>query len=78
VYGDLFERVCEIGKRKEISEKEIDYLFYLHCKNLQSFLLDSNGIEIFKKYRENLDLFEIKCAEYYSGPMDSDSRKGFA
>lgn len=35
-----------------------------HYKNLQTFLLETNGTEIFKKYRENPNLFEIKCAEY--------------
>ncbi|EIJ78055.1 methyltransferase type 11 [Bacillus methanolicus PB1] len=64
IYGDLFERVCKIGNQKKISESEIDHLFCSHYKNLQSFLLDSNGAEIFKKYRTNPNLFEVKCEEY--------------
>ncbi|CAH0347258.1 class I SAM-dependent methyltransferase [Bacillus sp. CECT 9360] len=63
-YGDLFERVCIMGNRGETSDRDIDHLFRSHYKNLQTFLLDSNGMEIFKKYRENPDLFAVKCAEY--------------
>ncbi|RFU60383.1 class I SAM-dependent methyltransferase [Bacillus sp. V59.32b] len=64
IYGDLFERVYIMGNRGEISDRDIDHLFRSHYKNLQTFLLDSNGTEIFKKYRENPDLFAVKCAEY--------------
>lgn len=64
IYRDFFKRVSILGKKEEISEKEIDNLFTSHYKNLQTFLLESNGIEIFKKYKKNPNLYEIKCAEY--------------
>lgn len=66
VYEALLQQVYEICNQKEVSEEEIDQLFRSHYKNLQSFLLDSNGKEIFKKYRESPDVLEIKCAEYTS------------
>lgn len=66
VYEALLQQVYEICNQKEVSEEEIDQLFHSHYKNLQSFLLDSNGKEIFKKYRESPDVPEIKCAEYTS------------
>ncbi|MEW9673993.1 class I SAM-dependent methyltransferase [Ammoniphilus sp. 3BR4] len=64
LYGDLLERICILGNRENISESDLDGLFTLHYKNLQSFLIESNGTEIFKKYRENADLLKIKCTEY--------------
>src|SRR5690625_5047809 len=66
VYEALLQQVYEICNQKEVSEEEIDQLFRSHYKNLQRFLLDSNGKEIFKKYRESPDVLEIKCAEYTS------------
>ena len=53
-----------IGKQEVILEEEIDQLFCSHYKNLQTFLLASNGNEIFKKYRKRPNLFTVKCAEY--------------
>ncbi|UNK20702.1 class I SAM-dependent methyltransferase [Paenibacillus sp. N3/727] len=64
IYRDLFDQICFVGNKEEISEREISSLFISHYKNLQIFLLESNGTKIFKKYRENPNLFEIKCAEY--------------
>lgn len=64
IYDDLFERVYKIGKNEIFSDEEIDHLFHSHYKNLQTFLLDSNGYEIFKNYKKRFDLFTVKCAEY--------------
>jgi hypothetical protein len=64
VYSEIFKRVCILANQNEISEREIDNLFTSHYKNLRTFLLETNGTEIFKKYRDNPDLFQIKCAEY--------------
>lgn len=64
IYRDLLKRICSLGHQENISERDLDGLFTRHYKNLQTFLLESNGTEIFKKYRENADLLEIKCAEY--------------
>ena len=64
MYRDLLEKICNLGNQEHISERDIDHLFTLHYKNLQTLLIDSNGTEIVKKYRENADLFEIKCVDY--------------
>lgn len=64
IYEEFFEQICTIGNNEEITVTEIDHLFALHFKKLQTFLYDTNGAEIFKKYRDNPALFEIKCAEY--------------
>ena len=64
IYSDLFERIYIMSNQEGISDREFDELFNSHYKRLQTFLLDSNGKEIFKKYKENPDLFAIKCAEY--------------
>lgn len=64
IYRDLFKLINIIAIKQEISEKAIDNLFTSHYKNLQTFLLESNGTEIFNKYKEKPDLYEIKCAEY--------------
>ncbi|MBO8172081.1 MAG: class I SAM-dependent methyltransferase [Bacillaceae bacterium] len=64
IYEDLFERVYMIGKQEKITDADIDQLFNSHYKHLQTFLLDSNGNEIFKKYRESPHLFKIENAEY--------------
>ncbi|MED0680480.1 class I SAM-dependent methyltransferase [Aneurinibacillus thermoaerophilus] len=65
IYGDLFEQIYVIGNQKEqMSDKEVECLFHLHYQNLKIFLLESNGTEIFKKYKESPYLFTIKCAEY--------------
>lgn len=66
IYSDLFEQVDMLCKQKELSDKEIEQVFRSHYKKLQNFLLDSNGTEIFKKYRESPDLLNIQCAEYSS------------
>ncbi|MBS4174454.1 class I SAM-dependent methyltransferase [Bacillus sp. FJAT-49736] len=64
IYGNLLEAICKLANQKEITEKDINHLFLVHYKNLQAFLLESNGTEIFKKYRKTPVLFEVKCAEY--------------
>jgi len=63
IYQDFFERICTIATHGEIT-KEIDQLFDLHYRNLQSFLLESNGSEIFKKYKESPNIIYVECAEY--------------
>lgn len=64
IYEELLEQVRLIGHQKDISERDLERLLSSHYNKLQSFLIDSNGTEIFKKYREHPDLFEIACAEY--------------
>ncbi|MEC2074860.1 class I SAM-dependent methyltransferase [Metabacillus fastidiosus] len=64
IYDDTFKQVCVIAHQEKILRRELNNLFTLHYQNLQTFLLESNGAEIFKKYRETPDLLEIKCAEY--------------
>ncbi|WP_241236287.1 class I SAM-dependent methyltransferase [Brevibacillus marinus] len=64
MYGEVLERVCVLANHGEVSEKAIDQLFTAHYKNLQAFLLESNGTEIFKKYKETPALFQVTCAEY--------------
>lgn len=64
LYSDVLYRVYLVGKRKEISNQDIKLLFSSHYKNLQVFLLDSNGQEIFKKYKASSNVFEIECSEY--------------
>ncbi len=63
-YSHFFDQVKVMGEQEDISDKEIGDLFRSHYKRLQAFLLDSNGKEIFRKYRDNPDLLAIKCAEY--------------
>ncbi|KNF09698.1 hypothetical protein CLPU_2c01500 [Gottschalkia purinilytica] len=65
IYSEAYDRAYDLfSHNKQISDKEIDDLFSSHYKNLQTFLLDSNGTEIFEKYKESPHLFTIKCAEY--------------
>ncbi|MDN5388454.1 MULTISPECIES: class I SAM-dependent methyltransferase [Bacillus] len=66
MYSDLLKRVYLMGKQEEISNQDIEQLFSSHYKNLQTFLLDSNGEEIFKKYKENPNVFAVECSEYTS------------
>lgn len=64
LYKDLFKRVYRIAMQEKLCNEEIQHLFRSHYKNLQTFLFDSNGHEIFKKYKESPELFTVKCAEY--------------
>lgn len=48
MYKELFERVHKLANQDELSDEEIDHLFQSHYKNLQTFLVQSNGHEIFK------------------------------
>ena len=63
-YGSLLEKICILSNQEQITERDIDRLFTMHYKHLQQLLIETNGTEIFKKYRINADLFEIKCVEY--------------
>ena len=64
IYGHLFERIYTVCHQNEITGHIIGQLFRSHYQNLQRFLLDSNGTEIFKKYREAPEVFVLQCAEY--------------
>ncbi|MEK5393387.1 class I SAM-dependent methyltransferase [Margalitia sp. FSL K6-0131] len=64
IYKDLFESICVLADQKEITQIELDHLFSNHYKKLQAFLLESNGAEILKKYKESPVLFKVECAEY--------------
>jgi len=64
IYSDLFESICALSDRKKITQIEIDCLFSNHYKMLQAFLLESNGAEILKKYKESPVLFKVECSEY--------------
>lgn len=64
IYEGLFERVDRLCRQEETFDEEIDHLFRSHYKNLQAYLLESNGNEIFKKYRESPNVFAVKCTEY--------------
>jgi len=66
IYTNLVEKVCMIVNKKETYPQDVEQLLNSHYKSLQRFLLESNGNEIFKKYRNSPDLPEIKCAEYTS------------
>ena len=39
-------------------------LFQVHYRRVRKFLIDTNGREIFKKYREQPYLIEVVCAQY--------------
>ncbi|MFD2133979.1 class I SAM-dependent methyltransferase [Pseudogracilibacillus auburnensis] len=64
IYSKLMERVFTLSKQIEMTDAEIDELFYAHYKSLQLFLLHSNGSAICYKYKEKPHVFDVKCAEY--------------
>lgn len=64
IYNDLFEQVYKMANQNDISDEEIDQLFHSHYKKLQTFLLESNGGDIFIKYKDRPVLFTVKSAEY--------------
>ncbi|MCC3380667.1 class I SAM-dependent methyltransferase [Paenibacillus sp. UY79] len=66
VYRLLFNQLQQLGAQTELSDSEVDNLFRAHYENLQSFLLQTNGENLFKKYKESSDILSIQCAEYQS------------
>lgn len=66
VYRLLFNQLQQLGAQTELSDSEVDNLFRAHYENLQSFLLQTNGEDLFKKYKESSDILSIQCAEYQS------------
>jgi hypothetical protein len=65
LYSDLISKLCNLDVRKyNLVEQQQSDLFSTHYKNLQTFLLETNGSDIFKKYRESPSLLPIKCAVY--------------
>ncbi|MBU8854944.1 class I SAM-dependent methyltransferase [Bacillus sp. FJAT-26377] len=64
IYDTLLEKIYILTQKTKIFDKDIDDLFDSHYKKLQEFLIQSNGVEIFKKYEEKPEIFPVKCAEY--------------
>jgi len=64
VYRSVIEQVCQLAEERGLQDTEIDYLFETHYRNLQQFLIQTNGEAIFRRYTQQPFLLEIPCAQY--------------
>jgi hypothetical protein len=62
LYDKVIRQVCH--QAGEMAEETVRGLLDAHYLNLQDYLEETNGKEIFKKYRERPLLFEVACANY--------------
>ncbi|MEC0127426.1 class I SAM-dependent methyltransferase [Paenibacillus pabuli] len=64
LYKDQFMRIWSLLKNEGAGEEVVQQFFHKHYQQLRTFLIQTNGEELFKKYTMDPHLFWVPCEQY--------------
>lgn len=64
LYKDQFMRIWSLLQNERAEEEVLQQFFQKHYQQLRTFLIQTNGEELFKKYTMDPLLFWVPCEEY--------------
>ena len=64
LYKDQFIGIRSLLQNEEAGEEVVQQFFRMHFQQLRSFLIQTNGEDLFKKYKMNPHLFWVPCEQY--------------